>query len=292
MTGDARIYWWNGLVIASPLPLDRLPLAAGSSREVELSIQRRDPVPLPAESTSATIQRRAAGARLTAPGVGSFLIEASARRIVLTPAASGLEDWKVADWLLQSALPIYATLRGHVCVHAVAVSHRAGHATLWVGPSGVGKSAAGAVQIDAGAELVADDVVLLHPNPPGVRVGVGSQTLRLRPDVAHLVADSAPLPRPAGSTKTQFRLPHPDPAEKLDVERIAVREQLEQPWTPVQSEPGAGLRTLCRQVLDWELMDLDGRRRTTELLFGAVAALSSEWDPASMSRSAGSDLEV
>lgn len=68
------------------------------------------------------------------------------------------------------ALPQFTPLGdGRVCVHATAVAF-GGAGILILGPSGAGKSGTAAQLLAIGAELVADDLVIVSVGPDGLAV--------------------------------------------------------------------------------------------------------------------------
>jgi hypothetical protein len=81
--------------------------------------------------------------------------------------------------LVNSVLPLWAGLRGEICLHASAVS-RQGRATVFAGPSGSGKSMRAMDAINRGALLLADDAVVLRRNGRGWLAYPGSRSLRLQ----------------------------------------------------------------------------------------------------------------
>jgi hypothetical protein len=76
-----------------------------------------------------------------------------------------------------AALQLY--LRGELVLHASAVA-RDGRAVAFTGHSGMGKSTLAALLAAAGAAVISDDVLPVHPGAP-TTVRAGSTELRLRP---------------------------------------------------------------------------------------------------------------
>lgn len=106
-------------------------------------------------------------------------------------APPGMDLVLAGDPLLALAL----ALRGQPCLHASAVS-MGDQAVAFGGASGAGKSTLAALACLAGADLVADDILALARDGPGMRCLPGSPDLRLRPQTAELLAE-APWPRRA-----------------------------------------------------------------------------------------------
>lgn len=80
--------------------------------------------------------------------------------------------------LVHSVLGIWAGLNGFLCLHASAVA-KDGRATLFVGPSGIGKSTNAWKLMQQGWSFVTDDVALVHESKEGWFVYRGPGTLRI-----------------------------------------------------------------------------------------------------------------
>lgn len=105
---------------------------------------------------------RMAGNRVefTAPGVGRYLIDAGAKIVV--EADPGGDRDMLAALLIATALPAALWMRGDMAIHACgAVPVGASGAIAVTAPSGGGKSTLLATWAEAGAAVVADDVVRL-----------------------------------------------------------------------------------------------------------------------------------
>ena len=97
------------------------------------------------------------GYLLTAPGIGSALVDPSGLQVLCAPEAQARE-WEAL--LIGQVLPLAATLRGLEVFHAAGVVH-VGRAHLLCGPQGIGKTTLAAHLIIRGAQLLSDDVVAL-----------------------------------------------------------------------------------------------------------------------------------
>lgn len=120
---------------------------------------------------------------LTTPSIVALydMEKASCRAEVM----AGTEAGALAS-VMRLAGILLVTFRGEgLALHASAVKH-AGRAYIFAGPSGVGKSTAAMRACEAGARVMADDLVLLRPDPDGKHwLAWGPAGADLSPDAPH-----------------------------------------------------------------------------------------------------------
>lgn len=172
-----------------------VPLALGkaSSREGSTTTVRRDPSGVVAIWRGAEPKRTrevrqggvvllsvdqddSRGYLLTAPGIGSALVDPAGLQVLCAPEPQA-RDWEAL--LIGQVLPLAATLRGLEVFHAAGVVHE-GRAHLLCGPQGIGKTTLATHLIIRGAHLLSDDVVALDDR---LIAHTGSTVLNVR-DVA------------------------------------------------------------------------------------------------------------
>lgn len=111
------------------------------------------------------------------PDVATFRIDRRGRQIDVAPAA-GVPPFTVRHLLLNQVLPLALSRVGRLVLHAGAVAVD-GRAVLFAGPTGAGKSTLVGACADRGAEVVADDSVVLRrtgggwmavPSYPAIRL--------------------------------------------------------------------------------------------------------------------------
>lgn len=244
-------YGVYGVTIASEIPL-ALPQGRG---EGLLTIALRQ---VPAEAIAEAIR----GAALTTKedwfdyallvdgasyvrwrGVGEFLASRDGRKIACCPAPGAHEE-SFQVYLLGQAFSFALVKAGFEPLHAT-VLERSGEAIGLVGESGQGKSTLAACFLAAGARLVTDDLMLVAPGGPPLRVFPGPARLKLLPDAAERLmgpgaaqvpmnpeTDKHVIPVPAGShclepprLRGLYVLEHTDPLQPgIRIEPLAGRE--------------------------------------------------------------------
>lgn len=169
-------------------------------------------------------------------GCGEFAIDSDLATIRCQPEAGGRSDL-LPIMFAGTVLAFLLTLRGHLVLHASAVSS-GGRALAFAGQSGRGKSTLAALTAALGARIVTDDVLLVDVDG-GPRCRGNAGELRLRPaaqglaasfgkTAAHRVtADErlAVLPQRRETGWVQLGaivVPHPSrDAEQIDVETVS-----------------------------------------------------------------------
>ncbi len=114
-------------------------------------------------------------------------------RATLRPEEGVALEGAVQDFL-GSGLALAGALRGRVVLHASAVATEGG-AVAFVGNSGAGKSTVAGWLASRGAELAAEDLLVLEPAEGGFAVLPGSSALKLDRGGALEGAGDEPVPR-------------------------------------------------------------------------------------------------
>jgi hypothetical protein len=110
--------------------------------------------------------------------IGLYEVRSPDRGINFYPAQE-TNPMRAEHFLLNAVLPIYAGLRGEVCLHASAVA-REGWATVFAGPSGSGKSTRALEAIRRGGMLLGDDAVVVRRRGDDWFVYPAARSIRLR----------------------------------------------------------------------------------------------------------------
>ena len=158
--GDERLFSYrvSGLRVASDLALPGLiPAESGAGCDADIVIRSGD---VPTELDGATARGpswQLAGDQflLTVPGVIRMLLIGG--REILFATESGVSAEEAAIFLSSTGFGILLHQRGRIVLHASAVRVK-DSAVLFCGPSGAGKSTLAAALVDAGHDLVTDDV--------------------------------------------------------------------------------------------------------------------------------------
>jgi HPr Serine kinase C-terminal domain len=165
------------------LPLLRIELVAEQALPALWSGPVGDPewVGRLGDGNQLRIERGAAGDRLFADGARArFHLDAGERTLTCAPVRPGL-DWQRT--LLGKVVPAVSVMKGYEALHGAALDGPGGAIAI-VAPSGMGKSTLALELIDAGWELMADDVVALtrtgngvsaHPGAPHMNLATGAQ---------------------------------------------------------------------------------------------------------------------
>ncbi len=269
-------YWWNGHVVETDMNLRRVAPCVSADPDLTV-IQRHDPTGSPTSSalddSHIRLSRRGSECRLMAPDAGQFTLSLSAARITFAahgqPSANAIEHR-----LLQSVLPFFAALNGHLCLHAVAVSDTTGAATLWVGDTGLGKSTPGAGAVARGGRLICDDVALVRPTDDGLGVQLGARTLRL----ASPSPDQPRFPHAdwfQNQTKRDYFVACPAPEQTFPVARVLfgrIQADGTRLWESAAEDPKSAVAELCGHAFGWEILTTAERGR----LFGHIVDLTRQ----------------
>lgn len=123
-----------------------------------------------------------------------FVVDRSGGRIQGTwPKNMTLED--AATYLLGPILGFALNLRGHVCLHASAVSVK-GLALAFLGRGGTGKSTLAAAFANLGYRVITDDILMVLDRKNRVDIQPGYPQIRLWPEsVKTLFGSETALPR-------------------------------------------------------------------------------------------------
>ena len=171
MSAPAHEYRAYGLRVRSdiPLPFDLLPEPPEPAlSEPDATVRcGACPATLPAgpgHVTSSHIWQARPGAFLLhIEGVARYLIT-DGRDVLIEPLGGDADD--VAAFFVDTPLTVLLQQRGVVTLHAAAIATEAG-AVLFLGGSGIGKSALVAALVERGSALLADDVTGVVPDAGG-----------------------------------------------------------------------------------------------------------------------------
>ncbi|MGH2739031.1 MAG: hypothetical protein ACRDH6_00890, partial [Actinomycetota bacterium] len=179
---------WGGLGIATNLWLPRLPSGSGRpDLHVVWRLGKRPALPVATERLS--VRGKDGEAAFTVAGddrvkvfdierVAAYVIKSKPRVIEIFPAAPE-DPMEVERFLVNTALPTFAGIvEGLVCLHASAVALN-GKATVFAGPSRVGKSTSAWRLLNEGWRLIGDDAVVLREDSGTWMVPPGSRGIRL-----------------------------------------------------------------------------------------------------------------
>jgi hypothetical protein len=200
---SGRIFEHCGLRVRSEVDL-ALPVAAGTEWDVDVCIGPVTPDtrrPLRGEVIALcqtdeqvwyTATRVATGYRLRFRDCCDLAISADLSQVEVRPAPS--EAASVIPVLLAGTLVAFLlTLRGDTVLHASAVAV-GGRALAFTGLSGSGKTTLAALMcVEAGGDLVTDDVLVVEPGPPATCIG-GASELRLRETAAGIATTRPEFP--------------------------------------------------------------------------------------------------
>lgn len=157
-------YLVHGLVIGSELELPELaPLPDDARRIVDVSVRLgRLPSAVEAVGDFPDFQRTDFGPMLVVPDAGRFLV--SPRGEVTVEIADHADLALLRLYLFGSVMGLVCHQLGLLPLHASAVA-LGKSAIAFCGPPGMGKSTLAAACVDAGASLVADDVLVVAIDP-------------------------------------------------------------------------------------------------------------------------------
>jgi hypothetical protein len=224
-----------GLDIRSPFILAQLQPGEGGA-DIVVRLGSTGPLPeepIPPDGWGDGTPDRC---RLIWPGVGAYLVSAGSE-IVVAPSP-GVPVHTLSHFLTGPVLATALVQRGFLILHASAVDV-AGHAVLFAGHSGSGKSTMAGAMLTRGHRLVADDIsaIDLSGDVPHVLPGFPHQ--KLWPDSAEILglrADELPL-LVDGETKRGRLLEEPPPESPLPLRRLYLLEE----GDTIAIEPVVGL---------------------------------------------------
>jgi len=218
-------YVFGGITFCSEIPLPELSPAG-------LDSASHDSVRIRLEDVSAPWPRAWPGAveldpdcfassgkyLLRIPGLAAYQVT-NGTEIVINPAP-GAEMLDVRSYLLGTVFMVLCQQRGLLPLHGSAVSGRAG-ITAFLGRSGQGKSSLAAHLAQRGFTVVADDVCLIDPAPPGeVMVTPVAPWLKLwRSSLNHLGRNEHGLER-VFSEEEKYRVPLPAQAQVQPIRAV------------------------------------------------------------------------
>jgi hypothetical protein len=297
MTNPQYFYRVHGFVIASELDFPELaPIDRHSIGAPDIGVKLgRLPADLAIRATDIPdMSVTPGGVMLTIPEAGRFQISRGAE--VTVEVADGADMSLLRLFFFGSVMGLLCHQRGVLPLHASAVAFD-DHAIAFCGPAGIGKSTLAAVCVESGAQLVADDILVVssqggsqataNPGMPKFKLwrdaieGLGGTTAGLSRDWAR--ADKFHVPAGAKTVTEPVRL-----------SRIFVLED--------DADPDAGgikiisgseaLSELIQNTYRPEYLDLAGRRaahfadcvRLTGLT--TVARLRRRRDAADLGRTA------
>lgn len=271
-----------GLLLESDVPLPELRRARGVSPDLVVRLRRPARVPhawtwidrwnSQDGAPWLLIGRREEGYLLRFPRLADFIVPADGGAIACRPRGRPPAR-TVRHLLLDQVVPLALSARGHVLLHASAVSVRGG-ALLFAGPSGSGKSTLAFALSNKRCRLLSDDVVRLQVRDGRVLATPAYPGARLWPDVLDAVragtrgrqlAHYSPKRRVvsrqtiAGRSLPIARIYVLEHARAIEVRRVSAR---------------AALVELLRQVYRLDVTDAARERRHFETLAAACSAVS------------------
>ena len=225
-----------GGCLRSEIPLPELPVTTCSTPDWTFHRATgplSDAEPLGQDSVDATIRvtcgRLSDGFRLHFDDTGVFDISARGRDIAWS-AADDVPLTLVRADLLGGVFSIALHLQGLLCLHGSAVT-LGNAAVAFLGTKGAGKSTLATALCGAGAALLTDDMLPIHPGPPAM-AWPAAPAVRLREDSAHR------LQRAQGSTHPQTGKYHLRELPDANVERRRVPLAAIYELAPVEREAG------------------------------------------------------
>lgn len=174
--------------------------------------------------------------RLVYDDTGTFEISSDGRRI-LWWAPEGVDESRARKDVLGRVFALAFHLRGILTLHGSAVA-RNGVGLCFLAPKFHGKSTTAAALVDAGASLLADDLVVVQDTAPAVVLRPTLSTLHLWPDAAERVGRRArPVDTDADAVKVQVAydaLAAPRRAEPVPLDGIYLLVPTEGPRSDVR----------------------------------------------------------
>lgn len=132
------------------------------------------------DGIAVSVERGRAGEhRICAEGVATFVLAADGSELACATDGDRERDWR--RMLEELALPCTSLLLGQEALHAGAVALPDGGAVALLAPSGGGKSTLTAALLDAGGELLSDDVLVLRGDGERIVAEPGAPVLKRAP---------------------------------------------------------------------------------------------------------------
>ena len=272
-----------GLLLDSDIELPELPRARPSSPDLLVRLrhvarvardwtwidrrERPDGVPW------LLIGRREDGWLLRFPRLADFTVPRSGRGAITCRRRAGVPPRTLRHLLLDQVVPLALSARGHVLLHASAVSCK-GRALILAGPSGSGKSTLAFALTEQHARLLSDDVVRLEVS--GERLAEATPAYpgaRLWPDVLDAFRAGIRTRRLVHySSKLRVLPPRTAGARPLPVGAVYLLERASAIGVrPISSR--AALVDLLKQTYRLDVTDTATERRHFETLAAMAAAV-------------------
>ena len=211
-----RYYRVYGMCLRSQIELSLTQHAPSHSREIEVLDQ---PASFFSRAVGGTILERSSlssieyahledgGTYARWDNLGEFLVSGDGERIVCR-RFDGASDESFQVYLLGQALSFSLVKQGMEPLHATSVVVDGG-AVVFLGGSGFGKSSLAACFLQAGHELLTDDLLLLQEAPSGLIAYPGPSRIKLFPAMAREFLGSVVtgIPMHVGTQKLVIRLP-------------------------------------------------------------------------------------
>ena len=172
-------YQGYGLEIQSAVPLPELPAADGPGRVPDVTI-RFGRVPCPENRSSYRTDEELAVVK----GVCTFLIRHNSEIIVDPSPETSMEQ--LSRSIMFSAMIGILRQRGLFLLHGSAIA-LGGHAILFLGHSGQGKSTAAAAFSHLGCRILTDDIAAIRSVTGSCQLIPGYPRLRLSDEAAQLL---------------------------------------------------------------------------------------------------------
>jgi hypothetical protein len=228
--------------ITCDFPLPELPSADGTGAQIAVTMERRSGSSLVGFEKSFEFatrdgdvvcwcETRGADYLFVFPGQVSYLVTET-QRIVCLPEPGCSEEW-VRHLLINQVLPRLLGTTGRLVVHASAVTLPGNAGTVaFIGHSGFGKSTLASSFLEAGAELVSDDGVLISRKEETVFILGGMPGIRLLPDSRFAVFSESEGFRPFSEESSKYQLLLAEESDRLvrEVRRLDAVFILDDPF--------------------------------------------------------------
>ncbi len=186
------------------------------------------------------VQSIPGGLRFEFPDLASFTFDRKARKY-LGYSMPGTASHTMRHLLLDQVVPLSLVAQGRMILHASGVRLVTAHgssATIFLGKSGAGKSSVAAGSTLAGADVLADDFVLVNAQSRSATVTPAGVGLRVHADVARLLDGVSASLSVAQYTEKRRLLLAPESAGRRSPVRLGAIVGLaprSSPGTPVQA---------------------------------------------------------
>lgn len=190
-----------------------------------------------------------------------FGIDPTARRVEIVGPPDGSDDLR-RHLLIDQIVPHLVAVEGRLILHASGVVH-GGHALALTGMSGAGKSSLAAAFVGRGAELLADDYLLVERQGERYLATGAYPGLRLwRDSAAHFGGDADELPQVAPHTDKRRLGVDGEPSTDLPLGAIVVLgPEPDDPDVQCTVERLRGRRAFVTLYLQVFRMERTGRER-------------------------------